>query len=101
MMVEHGQVPGPLVVTDDYVLHGMVSGDAVVARGGYLELLGMVTGDLRVEDGGSAKVRGIVSKNVLNAGTLEVYGIIVGRLSSTPEASSTIVPGSQINGVTQ
>lgn len=101
MRVEHGQVPGPVVINDDYVLHGMVTGDAMVSRGGHLQLFGIVTGDLRIEDGGSAEVRGIVSKDVLNAGSLEVYGIIVGRLSSTSEASTTLVPGSQVNGITQ
>lgn len=101
MKVEHGQVQGPLVVSDEYVLHGMVTGDATVTRGGHLQLFGMVTGDLRIEDGGSAEVRGIVSKNVLNAGSLDVFGIIVGFLSTTSEASTTIAPGSQVNGATQ
>ena len=101
MTVEFGQVSGPLVIRADYVLHGMVTGDVVVERGGRLNLFGIVTGDLRVEEGGTAEVRGMVSKNVLNAGSLEAYGMIIGSLSSTPESSTVIAPRSQINGVTQ
>jgi hypothetical protein len=101
MREEHGSVVGPLTINDDFVLHGMVTGDAIVERGGFLQLHGMVTGSLRVADGGSAVVRGIVSQNILNAGSLEVYGIVMGHLDSTPDATTLIVPGSQINGVTQ
>ena len=101
MTVEFGQVSGPLVIRADYVLHGMVTGDVVVERAGRLHLFGIVTGDLRVQEGGSAEVHGIVSKNVLNAGSLEVYGMIIGSLSSTPESSTAIAPRSQIGGVTQ
>ena len=101
MTVEFGQVSGPLAIRVDYVLHGMVTGDVVVEPGGRFHLFGMVNGDLRVQEGGSAEVRGMVSKNVLNAGSLEVYGMIIGSLSSTPESSTVIAPRSQINGVTQ
>ena len=101
MTVEFGQVSGPLVIRADYVLHGMVTGDVLEERGGHLHLFGMVNGDLRVQEGGSAEVRGMVSRNVLNAGNLEVHGMILGGLSATPESSTTIAPRSQINGVTQ
>lgn len=100
MREEQGAVAGPLTISDDYALRGMVSGDLVVERGGHLRLFGMVTGTLRIADGGSAVIRGMVSKDVLNAGQLEVYGMVIGRLDSTPEATTVIVPGAQINGVT-
>ena len=100
MREEHGEVAGPLTISDDYALHGMVSGDLVVESGGHLQLFGMVTGTLRITDGGSAIIRGMVSKDVLNAGQLEVYGMVIGRLDSTSEATTVIVPGAQINGVT-
>jgi len=98
--VERGKVAGPLTITDDYVMHGMVEGNAIVARGGFLHLFGTVTGDLVVQEGASAEVRGTVSQNLFNAGTLEVHGIVVGRLTSTPEASTTIAPGAVITART-
>lgn len=78
MREEHGEVAGPLTISDDYALHGMVSGDLVVESGGHLQLFGMVTGTLRITDGGSAIIRGMVSKDVLNAGQLEVHGMVIG-----------------------
>jgi len=89
---------GPVVIEDDFRLHGMVAGDLTVAREGHLELHGMVTGSLKVEDGGIAVVRGMVCSDALNAGDLTVYGMITGHLSSTEEATTTIVPGAHING---
>lgn len=100
MREEQGFVAGPVTISEDYVLRGMVSGELVVERGGYLQLFGMVTGTLRIADGGSAVIRGMVSQDVLNAGRLEVYGIVIGRLDSTSEATTVIVQGAQINGVT-
>jgi cytoskeletal protein CcmA (bactofilin family) len=98
--MEHGKVAGPLTISDDYQMHGIVEGNATVARDGFLHLFGMVTGDLVVEEGASAEVRGTVSKSVFNAGNLEVFGVVSGRLTSTPDASTTIAPGAVINGTT-
>ncbi len=98
--MEHGKVAGPLTITYDYEMHGIVEGNAIVARGGFLHLFGIVTGDLVVQKGASADVRGTVSQNLFNAGNLEVHGIVVGRLTSTPKASTTIAPGAVITGRT-
>ena len=86
-------------VDDDFQLNGMVAGDATVRPSGHFELLGMVTGDLQIEEGGSAVIRGMVAGDVLNAGTLIVYGMIVGRLTATSQASTEVVRGAQIHGV--
>jgi len=101
MRTEYGSTAGPRTIADHLVVRGMITGDVVVERDGFLHLYGMVDGKLRVDEGGSAVVRGTVSKDVLNAGHLEVFGMIIGRLASTPTAETVIVPGAQINGVTR
>jgi cytoskeletal protein CcmA (bactofilin family) len=95
------QVSGPITIRDHCQIRGQVVGDVMVARDGSLELTGMITGNLTIEDGGSATVRGMVLGNALNAGTLEVYGIINGMLNQTSGSKTKIVSGARIHGIVE
>lgn len=78
----------------------MVEGDATVATGGHLLLRGMVTGNLVVNNGARADVYGTVSGNVFNAGVIDVRGVVIGVLTSTDDATTSIAQGATVSGIT-
>lgn len=100
MRVEEGTVIGSVTVEETLLLKGTVTGDATVESGGELELDGTVSGMVRVRPGGSASVNGTVVGDVVNDGALVVRGMIIGRLDTGPNASTTIERFAQVSGVT-
>jgi hypothetical protein len=92
------RVEGPQRITDDVTLHGMITGDVIVAAGGHLELHGMCSRSLRVESGGAVNLHGTVSGNVTNhGGRLVISGTIVGQLHDL--AGETIIrPDAMVSG---
>ncbi len=97
MIDETGKVEGNLLVIDDRLLHGMVTGSVTVTVSGYLELHGMVCGDLILEPGGIVALHGMVVGNVYNrGGDLDVYGTIRGSLHD--EGGATVVDPDAIVG---
>jgi cytoskeletal protein CcmA (bactofilin family) len=80
MREERGTIYGDLTVEDDLVLRSMVTGNVIVADGAHLELRGLIGGALRVDAGGVAAVHGTVSGPIVNAGSVEVWGMVHGSI---------------------
>ncbi len=93
-----GKVEGPITLTEDLLLQGMIAGDATVSAGISFVLHGMVAGDLVIEPGGSAVVNGTVGGSVRNHGHVEVAGRIVGSLRNVDGGTSTVHPHSDVRG---
>jgi len=90
METEHGKIEGDLSLNYEFVLHGMVTGNIVVERGGSLYLHGTCGKNLIIQEGGKAYLHGTVSGDMQNrGGYLEVYSVINGRL--TTDTGNTIV----------
>jgi cytoskeletal protein CcmA (bactofilin family) len=77
---ESGELPGGYTVDRDLCLHGVIRGAATVARGAFLELDGSVEGDLAIEADAVVRILGAVTGDVRNAGDLDVYGVVSGRI---------------------
>jgi cytoskeletal protein CcmA (bactofilin family) len=72
-----GTTPGPVTVTEDATIDGVVIGDVFVTKDMHLELRGVVVGDLIIEEGGAAVVHGTVQGAVINqGGEVEIYGAV-------------------------
>jgi cytoskeletal protein CcmA (bactofilin family) len=90
MKTEHGKIEGNLFLNYELVLHGMVTGDIVVDKGGLLYLHGVSGKDLIIQEGGKVYLYGTVSGDVHNLnGDLEVYGVINGHLRT--DTGKTII----------
>ena len=90
--IETGEVDGPLEVTDELHLMGMARGRITVRTGGRLHLGGTALDGLEVEAGGEASILGTLQGPVHNAGRLEVSGIVRGRISTGPGATTDVAP---------
>lgn len=75
---------GDLIVSDNQETKGPVTGTTYVRSGGSLVAHGQLAGGLIVEAGGHAVVHGQVARNVVNHGTLELHGQVVGQLMGHP-----------------
>lgn len=97
MRIEHGDLSGDILVTDELALHGQLAGNATVDAGGYLVLHGMIEQDLVLQPGGRAVLHGMVCGDVYNhGGDLHVLGAIQGTLHR--EAGRTSVdPSASVN----
>ena len=83
MIAEHGKLDGNLYLDYELALHGMVTGDVIVDKGGNLYLHGMCCSNLIIKEGGSVFLHGTVTGDVVNqGGYLEVYGIVGGYLQT-------------------
>ena len=81
MNTEHGKIEGDIEITTELELHGMITGSAIVKKGGSLILHGMVAKNVIVEDGAVADISGMVSGDVINrGGDLNISGTVIGGL---------------------
>jgi len=100
MTVEHGKIEGDISVDCELTLHGMVTGNVTVVRGGVLALHGMCCGNLVVEKEAEAYLHGTVGLDALNrGGRLRVYGT-VGRRVHTTENGDTFIDENAVVGRT-
>ncbi len=100
MDIERGKRVGPLHVSHDLHLLGVIQGSTTVRRGADLLVDGMIAGDLHVEEGATATVAGLVTGHVTNSGGLIVTGIVVGTVRSL-HGSTVIEPGAIVDGIEQ
>ena len=71
--------PGPLTITEDSVINGMVSGDVTVAPGVEVVINGMISGNVIVETGARASINGMVCGTLRNhGGEIEQRGLAGG-----------------------
>lgn len=100
---ENGKVSGDLVVENDLILNGMVTGDIHVKNNSKLMLNGMCLGNLQVDVGSEVDIRGTVQGDIKNlGGILKINGIVQGNVSdagTTVVSEGAIVKGS-INKIT-
>lgn len=72
-----GTTQGPLTITEDATIHGVVIGDVFVSKDTRLEVHGVVIGDLIVEEEGAAVVHGTVKGAVINrGGEVKIFGAV-------------------------
>lgn len=96
MRIENGVIDGDLVVTEEFILNGILTGTVVVGVGGDLELNG-VAYHLVVQCGGSASLRGVVRGNVTNeGGILTVLGVVTGALNCI-SGQTIVAPGAIVH----
>ena len=85
-----------LVVDRRIELRGIAKDGAKVLPDGRLHCVGTVLGDLVIEPGGEAIISGVVRGNVENNGSIDVHGIVTGKITGTGSARLRI--GSQVDG---
>lgn len=78
------QHKGDLIVTEHRETTGQVTGTTYVKSGGVLIARGQLAGGLIIEAGGRAVVYSQVARNILNDGTLELFGQVCGRVVGNP-----------------
>lgn len=81
---------GDLDVTDEIEQIGQVTGTTYVRNGGYLVAHGQLSGGLIIDEGGVAVIHGQVSRDVINNGSLTIYGQIVGRIHGNPPLNALV-----------
>jgi|SRR5215204_5243172 len=83
MMIDlDGHIEGPITVTRDTALWGIVTGDVTVKADVRVQLYGKVRGNLIVERGGVAVLHGAVSGAVINHGA---HVVISGKAGSVQD----------------
>ena len=88
MKVIKERVSGDVMVLEDTLLQGIVTGKVCVARGANLMHHGMIVGPVTLEPGAEASIFGFVKGDVVNkGGDLRVYGTVNGAVKT--EAGST------------
>ncbi len=98
MRTEHGKIVGDLHLTDDLKLHGMVTGETVVASGGLLLLHGTCCRNVFVETGGQAEIHGAVAGSVCNrGGQVTVYGTVAKDVV-TDDGQTRVEETAQVRG---
>lgn len=91
MQVIRGDLTAPVRVTDQLSVHGRLRAGAVVASGAQLLLHGLSEGDIVIEPGGTAEVWGIIERSIVNrGGTVRVYGLVSGDVSTTDDGTTCI-----------
>ena len=70
------KIDGSLLVEEDLLFHGMITGDLTVPSGRMLKMHGLVSGDLVVEKGAEADVHGKVNGAVRNQGRVRIFGMV-------------------------
>jgi hypothetical protein len=71
---------GDILVADFREIEGQIIGKIRVASGGRLLQRGQVVGGLIVEEGGQAEVHGQICRDVINNGSLNLIGQVVGTI---------------------
>jgi len=91
MVSEHGKIDSDILLREELIFHGMVTGNATVDNGGRLILHGMCCKNLIIKKGGECYLHGTVTGDVDNiGGYLEVYGTISGFLRTDDNAETII-----------
>lgn len=80
MQVINKTVMESITLHDDLELWGTVMGDVVVPSPYKMEVKGNIQGSMTIEKGATVYVDGSVLGDVRNAGRIEVYGILKGRI---------------------
>jgi hypothetical protein len=88
---------GDLNVEGEREIRGQVTGTTYVRAGGKLVSHAQHSGGLIIEQGGIAILHGQSSRNIVNQGTLELYGQVSGRVIGH-QPLNALGPG-QIAGV--
>ena len=98
MKKEYLTVKGNTRITEEYELHGTITGNTTVSGGGIFKCYGTCKGDVIIEMGGETFLYGTVEGNVQNrGGYLEISGEIKGSLSKA--AGHTVVhDGAKLSG---
>jgi hypothetical protein len=91
---QNGKVDGPVSVDRDTDFHGMITVGALVKDNVTFLLHGMITGDLTVEKGGNAVIHG----TVWNYGYVTIYGAVDAIQNCTPDCHTVIDPKAHIKG---
>lgn len=68
MKTEHGKIEGDYEVTDEFDLHGMITGNVTILKHGKLILHGTISKNLTIMKDGSAQIYGTVIGDVNNQG---------------------------------
>jgi len=81
-MIEIGEkIEGDVIIEEDTTLEGMIVGNVTVTGAAEFVLRGMVRGTVTVLENSVVYLHGTVNGDVINnGGSLEVYGMIKGRL---------------------
>ena len=91
MTSEHGKIDNDLLLSEELIFHGMVTGNVTIDNGGKFILDGMCCKDLIIKEGGECYIHGTVVGNVDNiGGYLEVFGTISGHLRTSNNAETII-----------
>lgn len=97
MRHEQGMIKGPLVVTEDLLLQGMITDGATVKTGANLVVRGMITERLVVEQGATATIYGMITGPIHNhGGTVELHGVADEIVDHSEESVTTIFPSAVV-----
>jgi hypothetical protein len=80
---------GDILVTAFEELEGQIVGKVRVANGGSLVQRGQIIGGLVIDDGGQAEVHGQICRDVINHGSLNLIGQVVGTLHGNKPVNPT------------
>jgi hypothetical protein len=89
---------GDLVVDDDVLVVGAVTGNIRIEGSGHLRLEGTTSGHVLIHANGAATIQGEVYGSVLNSGLLIVAGEVHGRLIESGDSITSIGRGASIAG---
>lgn len=99
---EQGSVhQGDLVVTENLVLYGFVTGSVTVEAGAAVELYAMVDHDLVVKPGAVVDMQGYIKGSVYNqGGELRISGTVAGQVhrqggQTTVDPNAVVIGGLQ------
>jgi len=87
---------GSLVITNDSFISGQQIGHVLLKSGAELFVKGIILGDLEIEEGAKCVIHGTVIGSIRNRGTLNVYGLVNGKIFSTQNASLLVDPESKV-----
>lgn len=100
ILIDHLDVVivGDLTVSQKLKLDGVVGGNIIVERSGFVTINGVVNKNLVIQEGGIAMVYGVIERNVINnGGTLEIYGAIQGYVTTKLNGTTYIDESSYVH----
>lgn len=97
VIIESGKFTAGSDLSDVH-LTGLVDGDAYVSGGREAIISGTVAGSLRVGPGCTARVNGTVLGDLIAEGSVEVAGVIRGRILVQEGGRVNVISGAVIGG---